>query len=190
MATGSLRAGIALVVSALLLGMVGDVLLRVTPWGVNFSIFITLAAIAIAILFNQLEGGPGIFPWLSLPVVFAEFFLWRDSLFLKFWGFLAILAAFVLIALKRHRSRLLIARIWDFFTGALATGFNVVIGPFLLALDDIDWKPLTQNGSLRRVAPVATGMVLAVLLPLPGSAMVIDGACSWRSNHLRNGWRV
>lgn len=166
MATGSLRAGIALVVSALLLGMVGDVLLRVTPWGVNFSIFITLAAIAIAILFNQLEGGPGIFPWLSLPVVFAEFFLWRDSLFLKFWGFLAVLAAFVLIALKRNRSRLLIARIWDFLTGALATGFNVVIGPFLLALDDIDWKPLTQNGSLRRVAPVATGMVLAVPLLL------------------------
>jgi len=165
-ATGSLRTGTVIVISALSLGVAGDFLLRATPWGINIAIFVTFVAVVIAILFRQLEGRPGIFPWLSVPVVFAEFFLWRDSPFLQFWGVFAIIAAFVLIILQRHQTRLFVARIRDLVAGAVETGINVLIGTPLLALDDVEWGQLTRTKSLRQVGSVATGVVLAVPLVL------------------------
>jgi hypothetical protein len=188
-ATGSLRIGTAIVISALSLGVAGDFLLRATPWGINVAIFITLVAVVIAFLVRQLEGGPAIFPWLSVPVLFAEFFLWRDSPFLQLWGVFAIIAAFVLIALKRYQTRLFVARIWDFVTGAVDTGINVLIGTPLLALSDVEWGHLTRSKSSKRVGSVATGAVLAIPLLLifgpllasadPIFARLVDSAFRW-----------
>ncbi len=169
----SLKIGIPIVTSAFFIGVAGDTLLRITPWGANVAIFVTIAVITLVFLLRLFEHGPGLFPWLSVPVIFAEFFAVRDSTFLKFSGFLAIVGAFFLIVYRHHRGRILNARIWDYATGALHTAANIAIGPLLLACGDFEWGQLTRDRSVRRLGSVATGMVLAIPLLLTFGPLLV-----------------
>ncbi len=189
MAAQPLKTGIAIVVSSLALGVVGDILLRSTPWGLNFAILVTATVAAVALVGRIVGRGSGISLWLSVPVVFAECFVWRDSPFLKAWGFMAVVAAFTLVALERREIRLPVSRMLDYAAGAIETGVNVGIGALLLAFGDIRWGDLTRRGSVKRVSSVAIGAMLAIPLLLtfgpllaaadPVFAKVAESAFDW-----------
>ena len=87
------RLGLGLIGVSLVLGVLGDILLRATPWGVNFPIWITLL-VGLAVSFARWgrvgAGGEG--RWLVLvAVVFASGIILRDSPVVVFLDVLAVL---------------------------------------------------------------------------------------------------
>lgn len=75
------RMGLSVLGAALVLGLLGDGLLRSTPWGLNVPLWtglLALASLAVARLRRVRLGGEG--RWLLVPaILFAAALAWRDS---------------------------------------------------------------------------------------------------------------
>ena len=153
---------------AVLLGILGDALLRATPWGLNVPIWIGVAAAGGWALApnpgSSAEGSEGAGAGVRAPLWVALFFAcclaWRDSFFLAFWNTVAILVAGSLIALRSQGLRLRTGRIYDFVLGAVTSGAHAVGGALLLAPDDLGRLPLSRHA--RHWAAIATGTLLTV----------------------------
>jgi hypothetical protein len=99
------KQGLRVLEAALLLGVLGDGLLRATPLGLNVLLWtgaIVIAMVALMVRWRRraLSGG-GHFLLLSI-ILFAAAFAWRDSLTLNL---LAGLGLFLTLALAAWRAR-------------------------------------------------------------------------------------
>ena len=79
------RLALSLFLTALILGVVGDVLLRPTPWGINLLLWVTALGFGLAAVARwnnlHLTGGGR---WLIGPaIIFAAMFALRDSIMLN-----------------------------------------------------------------------------------------------------------
>ena len=79
--TVSTRLGLALLPAALALGILGDWLLRCTPWGVSVLLWVLAGLVGLFVLARRLgiaALGEGM--WLAAPaLVLAAGLAWRDS---------------------------------------------------------------------------------------------------------------
>ena len=98
------RAGLVVLGAALVLGIAGDALLRVTPWGCNIAIWTGLLAVAYVVaalgLRRQIRAGVA---WLVVPfLAFAVALAVRDAPSLRCLNLLGLLAvvAFVLMRVQ------------------------------------------------------------------------------------------
>src|SRR5205814_9194965 len=94
--------GPTILLVALALGVLGDALLRATPWGVNAPLFaaaVLLATLAIARRHGvRLVGGGR---WLAIPALcLAGAFAWRDSAALIGFNLVGLAAAATLFAFR------------------------------------------------------------------------------------------
>jgi Domain of unknown function (DUF4173) len=161
------KLGLRVLEAALLMGLLGDALLRATPWGVNVLLWVAaLMAAVIALLARWRRGvlaAEG--RWLLLPVIFfAAGLAWRDSTTLRSLDVLALLIALSLVALRSRTGRIHLAGIVEYVIGAITACVDTLFGPFVLLLDDIQWKELPRSGWSRHMASVVRG--LAIALPL------------------------
>jgi hypothetical protein len=156
--------GLGILGLAALLGILGDALLRATPWGINLPLFVGVAAAAgWALLPEPANSRTQLTGWPLLAVMFfALCFAWRDSSFLEFWNAVAILSAISLPALQMHGVRLRLARITDYAMGLAASGVNAAAGALMLKPDDVPWHKMSRLG--RRARATAVGVALAVPL--------------------------
>ena len=99
------KLGLGLIGVALVLGVLGDALLRATPWGVNFFVWIALLvglAVSFARWGHMVTGGEG--RWLVfVAIVFASGIVLRDSPVVVFLDVLAVMISLSL-AVWRGRS--------------------------------------------------------------------------------------
>ncbi len=144
---------------AVLLGILGDGLLRATPWGINLPLFMGVAvATGWSLLPYPASNRARVSGWPLLAVMFfALCYGWRDSGFLRFWNGVAILSALSLPALQLHGVRLRLARITDYAMGLAASGVNAAGGALMLKPDDLRWL-----GGGRRARAAAVGVALTV----------------------------
>lgn len=142
--------------AAAVLGLLGDLLLRVTPWGINVLLWAGLLAVSVAALVSWRSLGlRGEGRWLALPLLcFAAFFAWRDSNTLAVINGLAVLISLSLAVLRLRSGRLLVAGLADYFYWGLQAAAYAYAGLLPLAIRDIAW---------REARPVGFGPVLAVL---------------------------
>lgn len=173
------KLGLRVLEAALLMGLLGDALLRATPWGVNLLLWVAaLMAAVIALLARWRRGvlaSEG--RWLLLPVIFfAADFAWRDSWTLRSLNMLALLVALSLVALRTRVGRIHLAGIMEYAMGAVMAGIDALFGPFVLLLDDIRWRELPRAGWSRHMAAVVRGLVIALplLLIFGGLFMAAD----------------
>ena len=166
------RKSLGIVGMAILLGVLGDALLRATPWGVNVPIWIAVAAVGgWALVPNRrprAEPGGGTPVWVAL--FFASCLAWRDSSFLAFWNTVAVLAAVSLVVLQSRGLWLRSGRIYDFVLGAATSGANTVGGALLLTADDLGRRRLSRHG--RHAVAIATGTLLALPVLLVFGALL------------------
>src|SRR5205085_10591608 len=106
------KQGIKVLEAALLLGVLGDGLLRATPWGLNVLLWMGGVVGALIVLLMRwrrrvlLDGGH----WLLLIVLLAAAaFAWRDSLTLNFLAGMTLLVALSLMAWRASGGRLRVA---------------------------------------------------------------------------------
>lgn len=173
------RLGLGVLGAALILGALGDGLLRATPWGVN--VFLWVAALAAAALSLARWGrlrtaGEG--RWLvPVAVLFAAGVAWRDSPTVVFLDVLAVLVALSLAALWGRSGRLRFAGISEYVLGGIYAGTLTSAGPLPVAIGDVRWREVGPGRWREPVLSVTRGALLATpLLLLFGGLFVAADA--------------
>ena len=164
------KLGLGIAGTAVMLGFLGDGLLRSTPWGLNVFLF-AFALVGSAATLASWRGlrllGEGRF--LVAPLLFfAALFVWRDSNTLAVINGLSILVA-ISLAVLRSRSGSLVAGLSDYLYWGLQAALYACAGPIPLFARDV---------SLRGLRPAGYGPLLAVLrgLAIAAPLLLLFGA--------------
>lgn len=163
------KMGLDVLEAAMLLGVLGDVLLRALPLGINVFLWTCCLTCALAALLwrRRREALKSEGRWLVVPVIFfAAAFAWRDSLMLQVLDVLALLAALSLLAWSACGGRIVRAGFVDYVLGIIKAGLSVAFGSFFLLLGDVRWGEVPRTGWSRHAFAVARGLVIAVPLLL------------------------
>ena len=171
--------GLGLIGVALVLGLLGDILLRATPWGVNFSIWTTLViglAVAFARWWRVDTGGEG--RWLVfVAVVFAAGVALRDSPVVASLDVMAVMISLSLAVWRGRSGSLRRAGISDYIIGGSLAGTFTAAGPVPVGVMDIDWGEALRGRWKGGALAVSRGVLLAApLLVLFGTLFVAADA--------------
>ncbi len=158
------KTGLEILEAALLLGVLGDVLLRETPWGLNVFLWVTvLAAAMIALTLRRKKE-----LWsvqtvgLHCALVFcAAMFVWRDSMELKLLNTLAILTILAVLTLPALKIKVQVAGVFHYAFAGIWSGINAAFAPFFLVFGDIKWKTMPQKGWTKHLIAVLRGLAIA-----------------------------
>lgn len=163
------KTGLEILQAAVLLGVLGDVLLRQTPWGLNVLLFISalVAAFVMLILHRKREFWNAQTVALNIALVFfAAMFVWRDSAELKAFDTVAIFTILAILALPALKIQPQVAGVFHYIIGFIWSGINAAFAPFLLVFGDIQWKTLPQTGWSKHLIAVLRGVLIAAPLVL------------------------
>ena len=151
---------------ALILGSLGDMLLRATPWGLNVLLWTTVlvvAAVALARAWNVGLAGEGRW-FLPLAVLFAAGVVWRDSVTLGFLDVVAVLVSLSLAALWGRSGRVRLRGLSEYIIGGFYTGAVSVAGPLPATVQDVRWTEVVRGRRPGQVLAVARGVTIAAPL--------------------------
>jgi hypothetical protein len=173
--TDRTKLGLEVLQASVLLGILGDAMLRATPWGLN--VFLWVTGVSAAMIALHLHWRPAALRlrdlWLYLPLpVFSLSMAWRDSATLHAFDILALLSTFGLLTLRASGLPLMRASLTRTVLGYFATVGNVCFGPFALFLSDIKWAQLPSNGWSKHLAAVFRGLVIAMPILLVFGALL------------------
>ena len=161
------RTGLEILQSAVLLGILGDVLLRATPWGLNVLLFIgaLVAAMTMLVLRRRREFLNAQTVSLNAALIFfAAMFVWRDSIELKIYDALAILTILAVLTLPALKIKAQIAGVFHYVVGFVWSGVSAAFAPFLLVFSDVEWKTIPQTGWSKHLIAVLRGILIAAPL--------------------------
>jgi len=160
---------------ALLLGLVGDAILRVPSWGANMAIWsLAIVAAVVTLARRRYEALPADARWLLIPALaLSLLFVWRDSdsliayNTLTFFGTLALLAAAISWGTEQ---RVLESRFRELAYAGVVIGVNVFVGMIALLLSDVSFRQVAgARGTSRVIAGVRAALVAIPLLLVFGS---------------------
>jgi hypothetical protein len=170
------RQGLKALEAALLLGVLGDALMRATPWGLNVLLWTgAIVAAAIALLARRrrraLSGGGHMLLLASL--LFAAAFAWRDSFALNCLAGLGLALSLGLMAWRARDGRIRLAGVTEYALAWLVTGVNTFFTGFPLLFGDVRWREIPHAGWSRHLRSIALGALIALpLLILFGGLLV------------------
>ncbi len=162
------------VLGAAALGLLGDLLLRAAPWGLN--VFLWVLALVVLVWGVAAWRGVGFLGegrWLAGPLLlFSALFAWRDSNTLAILNGLTLLIALSLAALRTRSGRLVIAGLADYLYWVLQAAIYAYVGLVPLALKDVAWREVRPVG-FGPVLAVVRGLIIAVPLLLLFGALFV-----------------
>jgi Domain of unknown function (DUF4173) len=168
------RLGLALLGSALFLGILGDELLRATPLGLNAFLWVAALCTVVVVLAHWRGGGlTGARFWMiPILLLFSGLIVVRDSAWLVALDLFAIVVALSLGALRTPR-RVHEAGLTDYVVGLVHAGAAAGGKAMSLMQEDIDWNELPKGQQGRQALAVGRGLMLAApLLFLFGALFV------------------
>ncbi len=173
------KTGLEILQAAVLLGILGDVLLRQTPWGLNVLLFVGAFVLAFVMLVWRRKQEIWNSQTAALNgalVFFAAMFVWRDSSELQVFDTLAILTILAILSLPVLNVKPQIAGVFHYIPGFIWSGISLMFMPFMLVLDDINWAQIPKNGWSKHLFSVLCGLAIAlpILLVFGGLFMAAD----------------
>lgn len=161
------RLGLGILGAALILGGLGDALLRATPWGVNFLLWIVALAVAGVALARWGVPLRGDGRWFAVvAVVFAGGVLWRDSPVVVALDVGVVLLSISLAIWRGREGSLRRAGISDYMIGATMAGALSCAGPLPVAVRDIQWREVARGRWRGPALAVARGLLISAPLLL------------------------
>ncbi len=152
---------------ALALGISGDGLLRVTPWGINFMLWagaVIFVVVSLAQWTTLSVGRDG--RWLAMALLLSSATpAWRDSPVLNNLGVSALFTVFGMSVIRIRKGNIFETQITDFFLGFLFTFRRVSDGFFSMVFREIPWKDISDERQMQVKAAIR-GLVFAVPLLL------------------------
>ena len=174
------KTGLEILQAAVLLGVLGDVLLRETPWGFNVLLFISafVAVMVMLVLRRRSEfWNKQVISLHGALIFFSAIFVWRDSIQLKLLDTLAILTVLAILTLPALKINIPFAGVFHYIIGFFWSGINAVCSPFFLFFSDIKWKSIPQTGWSKHFIAVLRGLaIVAPLLLIFGALFVAADA--------------
>jgi hypothetical protein len=170
------KTGLEILQAAVLLGVLGDVMLRATPWGLNVFLFVgaLVAAMTMLILRRKQEFWNKQTIALNVALIFfAAMFVWRDSMELKIFDALAILTILAILTLPALKIKTQIAGVFHYAVGFIWSGISAVFAPFFLIFNDVKWKTIPQTGWSKHLISVLRGLAIAAPLLFVFGALFI-----------------
>ena len=163
------RTGLEIIQVAVVLGILGDILLRVTPWGLNVLAF--NVAFAGAMLFLLRRHAPERLTAQTLSlfgamVFFASMFVWRDSIDLRVADTTAILAVLSALFIPRMRIGARFAGVFHYVAAFLWSSINAIGAPFVLIFGDVEWGNIPHEGWRKHTFSAVRGLAIAAPLIL------------------------
>lgn len=163
------KTGLEILQVALILGVLGDVLLRQTPWGLNVLLFNAAFAAGMIMLIRrgaheQLTGHS--LGLLGALVFFASMFVWRDAIELRVADTFAIIAILAALFLPKMNVAARAAGVIHYIIAFLWSGINAIFAPFALVGSDVSWSNVSSAGWQRHIGSVLRGVALAAPLVL------------------------
>ncbi len=174
------KLGLGILAVATIMGMLGDALLRETPWGINVLVWIVVMVAAVLTL-SRFVGMDllGRSRWLALALIgLAAMFAWRDSPTLKVLDGVGLAGALSVATFRAKSGRILLAGITEYAEGLFIAVHNAVFGPFILLLEDIKWREIPARERPRHFAAAGRGLLIALplLAVFGGLFMAADAA--------------
>jgi hypothetical protein len=169
------KVALALVGSALPLGVLGDVLFQGEPLGLNVAVW-AAAFVATLTTLLRISRAPlhqGRRYMVAPLLVFAALFVWHDSPLLVAANLLALAAALTMGALRRTRPRLRTATLSDYGGGMIAAGCSMLAGALPLLMSDIRWRELAGGARSEKAAAVARGVAIGLPFLLVFGALFV-----------------
>ena len=174
--------GMRALLAALGLGVVGDALLRATPWGVNLGLWILLLLTSVTVLAGAhatlRRPGNGLLTVAML--VFAGGFAWRDSAVLLSLDALGLAVSAGLLVWQCSGGRLGQAGFADCVGGIAGAAGHTVAGLPLLLAGDIEWSGGSRAGALRQGPAVIAGLALSLPLVILFGGLFVAADAAYR----------
>jgi len=171
------KVGVAIVVLSVVLGLLGDGLLRAWPWGINVLLWVSALALAVmALLKWQVTSAKGGGRWLLLPALFfAGALAWRASPTLSLLNLFALLVTLALAALRTRAGQIRVAGIAEYLLSLFLAGINAIFGPLMLAFK-IQWHTIPRTGWSKYAMAVGRGLLITwpLLMLFAGLLMAAD----------------
>ncbi len=170
------KTGLEILQAAVLLGILGDVMLRKTPWGLNVLLFIgaLAAAFVMLVLRRKREFWNAQSIALNIALVFfAAMFVWRDSMELRTFDTLAILTILAILTLPALKIKTQLAGVFHYIIGFIWSGISAGFAPFFLFFNDVEWKTIPQTGWSKHLISVLRGLLIAAPILLVFGALFV-----------------
>jgi len=158
------------------MGVLGNVMLRQTPWGLNAFLFVTAFVAALMMLFRRHR--PELLTKTTIAlggamVFFASMFLIRDSMQLLTFDTLAILVLMGVMLLANFDVKAHVAGTFHYGASFIWSGLTSLFGPFVLLGADIEWKAMPGNKLSRTIFSILRGFAIALPLVLIFGALFV-----------------
>jgi hypothetical protein len=179
------RPGLAIIQIALILGVLGDVLLRQTPWGLNvllFNLAFAGGTLTLLRLYAPERLTKQTYALLGALIFFASMFVWRDSIELRVADTFAIIVILGVVFLPTLKVTANIAGLFQYAAGVVWAGVNSIFAPFALLASDIGWTELPMSGWRKHAFAVLRSLLIATPLVL------IFGALFMAADAVYDGW--
>lgn len=179
------KAGLEILQVAAILGVLGDVLLRATPWGFNVLLF-NLAFVAGMLLLLR-RRAPELLTrqtraLFGALIFFASMFVWRDSMELRIADAVAIVVILSVLFLPKMKVARQVAGVFHYIVAFLWSSLNAFFAPFLLIGADIEWKSQARAGWSRHLFSVLRGVI--IVTPI----LLIFGTLFVAADAVYQGW--
>ncbi len=179
------KTGLEILQASALIGVLGNILLRQTPWGLNAFLFVTVFVAGLLMLMRRRRPELLTANTIALTaamIFFASMFLIRDSIELRVYDTIAILILMGVILLVNFDVKAHVAGAFHYVAGFIWSGITSVFGPIALLAADIDWKAMPGNKISRTLFAVLRGFAIA--LPL----LLIFGGLFMAADAVFEGW--
>jgi Domain of unknown function (DUF4173) len=158
------KTGLVILEVSLLLGVLGDVLLRSGQLGLN--VVLVISGLSAALCMLAIRRKPELWSketaLLHIALVFfATCFAWRDSAELLLADAFVILTILAILTLPALQVKTQLAGVSHYAIGWLWSVVSSAFAPFVLLIDDIAWKTIPQKGWTKHLISVLRGLTIA-----------------------------
>ena len=177
------RLGVAVLSYGLALGVMGDLLLRAAPWGLNFSLWIcALMGVGVWLVRRYQLPVSADFPWLALSVVLcAAAFVRHDSQALQLIDLATLVVLLSLTALATQGGRIRLRGISTYVTATIVACAHAWFGTPRLLFSDITWPDARQDSRWTRLRAVGLGLLVATPLLIVFGSLFVSADANFES---------
>lgn len=179
------KAGLQILQVAVVIGILGNLLLRVAPWGLNVLLFNAAFAAGMIGLLRRHKPEyltPQTYALFGAQVFFASMFVWRDSVELRVADSFAIVAILSVLFLPKMKTTTQIAGVFQYGVAFLWSTFSAFFAPFALVFNDIEWNTIERTGWAKHAFGVFRGVAIATPI------LLIFGALFVAADAVYEGW--
>ncbi len=179
------KTGLQILQVAGVLGILGDLLLRQTPWGLNVLLFNLAFATGVFFLL-RLHAPERLtvqsYALLGALIFFASMFVWRDAIELRVADTIAIIIIMGVLFLPTLKISARVGGVFQYAISVVWAGINSVFASFALIASDIGWSDLPMTGGRKHIFAIVRSLLIATPL------ILIFGALFMAADAVYDGW--